>query len=739
MPAGVSYDVNAFLKTQGSFQKEMAGAARGADRLGKSYGSMSDRLVSAGERVRGSFAATARELGRGALLAGAAGLAGAVAMAAREGIRFNSEMEQGALGLGTMYTTFGLMEGSADVMNGKMSLFAKSTEQAESMQQSLFDIAKKSPATFEQVVTAYKSMAPSISGITGDLTRQRDLMEDMSLLGFATGGDYKQLGMDIGRISKGMAEMDNLTFQQLRPAFEKAFESVTGDKAVNDFNAQWNKAAKLDPDQALQMIEMVGKSLGPEVSDAFGKSFGGMAATIQSQLQVIAGAFGKPLMKSMKKAMSKVAGEESPLDRLDVVARFAGEQLGKAADKLFAKMISGAEYVANNWMMIATRIQEAGVLAGAALKAASVIATTRLVAGYGMIAVGKGAAAAKAVGAGGRVVGGAMRKRATGLHMGIARGMKGQKGGGMAGGMGRGLGKVFGKLDAKGVLGIFKGFDSGLLKIATMVPMILTAGAAAAALGLAFSGVAVIVGGLAAHVIGSWESIKTALVEGFRDGTISLVPLITSLYTFYERLRLAGQALFGTIDATGAMVGGISMLTGAFDFASTVIGGTITAIALMIGAWAALKSGMLGVMKMVLAIGELGAKVGAVDASAIERGKANVASFESGVDSTIDRSNKLRAAAERISNATLDPMQLAAAEKKAKGLEGALADMLSGKDKDTKKGRGRTGRQTKVDANIIINTNDPDVDRIMAGIINWGERASDKRTQAYEGPSEQGF
>ncbi|MCH8265589.1 MAG: hypothetical protein IIC10_09345 [Proteobacteria bacterium] len=39
-----------------------------------------------------------------------------------------------------------------------------------------------------------------------------------------------------------------------------------------------------------------------------------------------------------------------------------------------------------------------------------------------------------------------MRKRAAGMHMGIARGMKGQRGGGMKGAAGRGLGKIFGKL-----------------------------------------------------------------------------------------------------------------------------------------------------------------------------------------------------------------------------------------------------------------------------------------------------
>ena len=48
MAEGVNYDVNAYLRTQGSFGKEMGSAAKAADTFGKSYGSMSDRLVTQG-------------------------------------------------------------------------------------------------------------------------------------------------------------------------------------------------------------------------------------------------------------------------------------------------------------------------------------------------------------------------------------------------------------------------------------------------------------------------------------------------------------------------------------------------------------------------------------------------------------------------------------------------------------------------------------------------------------------
>jgi hypothetical protein len=724
MPQGVTYDVNAFLRTQGSFQKEMAGSARAADKLGRSYSSMSDRLVAGGERVRGTMGATIRDMARGAIFAGAAGLAGGVALAAREGIRFNNVMEQGALGLGTMYTTFGLMNKSADVASGKMSLFEKSVEQAEAMQQELYDIAKKSPATFEDVALAYRSMAPAVSGVTGDLKRQRDLMANMSLLGFATAGDYKQLGMDVGRIVKGMAEMDNLTFQQLRPAFEKAFETVTGEKAVADFNAQWNKAAKLDPDQALRIVEMVGESMGGEVSDAFGKSFGGMASTIKSMGQTLAGAFGKPLMDSMKRAMETAAGPDSPLKRLEIVASFAGQQLARAADYVFGKLIKGAEYVANNWAMIATKIQQAGVLAGAALKAASVVATARLVAGYGMIAVGKGAAAAKAVGAG---VGRARdfgRKRMQAEHLRRGRRMS-DKGPSR---VQKGFGALASMLGAK----VGPNLDRTVLRFGTMATMLAGASVAAGGLLLAFSGVALIVGGLAAYMISNWDKIKSSIVTAIEDGRITLVPLITALYTFWERLKLVGEAIFGDISAAGVMVGGLDMLTGAVDMASTVLGGMIRVVAFGIEAWGALKLGLAAVFQLIgegLRVLAKIPKIGdGLDGAIGSIEKMSQATHDS-AQNTFQQADKFKKAADAIAEAQLSPMQLEAAKKKAKSLEGALTDMLTGKGA---KGGGRKGKATKIDQKIVINTTDPDVDRLMAGFIQYAEKQSDRRVQPYE-------
>lgn len=733
MPQGVTYDVNANLRAYGSFKREMATAASSADQLGKSYGSMSDRLIRSGERVAGTFAQTGRELARAGLLAGAAGLAGGVALAAREGIRFNNEMEQGTLGLATMYTTFGLAANSAAVMRGEMTEFQKSTELAASMQQEIFDIAKASPATFSDMRTAYESMAPGVTAVTKDLLRQRDLMKKISVLGFTTGGDYKQLGMDIGRIVQGVAGVDVAVFRALAPNFKKAFKEVTGEDVTGDFTAQFNKMAQQSGDTALKVVEAALAAVPPEANKAFEESFGGMSATIQSQLQVIAGAFGAPLMDSMQKAMSKVAGEESPLDRLEIVARFAGGLLARAADHIFSRLIAGAEYVANNWMMIATRIQEAGVLAGVALKAASVIATARLVAGYGMIAVGKGAAAAQAVGAGvGRARAGA-KKFAQAEHLRRGRRMSA-----------RGPSKVqkaFGVLAAMLGAKVGPNLDRTILRFATMSTVLAAGTLAFGGIIVALSAVAVVVGGFTAYVVSNWDKIKTSIVTAIQDGRITLVPLITALYTFWERLKLVGEAIFGNIEPAGVMAGGLNMMTGAVDLASTVLGGMIRVVAFGIEAWGALKLGMAAVFQLIgdgLRMMAKIPKVGAgLDDAILSIENMSVGLHDSAQNS-FAQADKFKRAADAIAEAQLTPMQLDAAKKKAASLEQSLADMLDGTGKDADKKKDRAGRKMTIKQEIVINTTDPDVDRLMAGFISFAERQSDKRVQPYESAAEQG-
>jgi hypothetical protein len=254
-------------------------------------------------------------------------------------------------------------------------------------------------------------------------------------------------------------------------------------------------------------------------------------------------------------------------------------------------------------------------------------------------------------------------------------------------------------------------------------------GVAAGALALAFGGVLVIVGGLAAYVISNWQKIKTSIVQGLKDGTITLVPLITALYTFWERLKLVGKALFGGTSAATAMQGSLDFMTLAVDAASTAVAYIVKGLSLMVGVIGALKLGIAKFFQLVAWGLEKMSKIpkmGGLADTAREMRDAQGRWMESAQD-TFTKSEQLGRAADAIAKAKLDPLKYKAAQKKAKDLEKSLMDMLEGKpgERDRKPGV-KIGK-----VEVVVNTTDPDPDRLFGAFIPKMVQMADRRVQPY--------
>jgi hypothetical protein len=687
---------------------------------------MSDKIVSAGNRIRGNFGMLAGDMAKAGLVAGGAGLAGGIGMAAAKGIELNDTLEQGALALGTMYSTFGVTDS-----------FEKNIELAKAMQQELVKIADDSPATNEEIAIAYQSMAPAVSGVTQDLERQRALMEKIAVLGWTTGGDYKQLGQDVGRIVTGVAGADVSAFRTLAPTLKTAFEEVTGKKVTGDFAAEFNKVAKANGETALKIFEKAIEKVGPEVNEVFGKSFTGIVSTTESKLAALGRKFGEPMFESAKDALNKLNsegsfGDEKTFTGLKTAALFAGGVLAKGMTRGIEAIDRGMTYVSQHWVEIATMIRDAGVAAGVAIKTALVVGGTRLVAGTLVAAAGKAVAGAAWMRDAGKPVLEWIGKQAKTTHMGLARGMKG-KGTGILGGMGRGMGKVFGKADGKkDPLNIFRGMDKGILKVASLVTTIGSLGAVAGIAAVALGGIGVVIAGVGAYIISKWDDISGAIVKGLEDGSITLVPFITSLYTFYLRLELVGKALLGGGNAVDTVNGGLNMMTQAVDLASGTLSWFIKGLSIMVGAWGTLKLGMMGILVLIEQIVRLGVKLRVVDQSVLDQGRKNMKNFSDGIQDTFTRADQLASAADKIADAKLSPLDIKKAEEDAKKLQQSLADALKGVDN---KGNSKRGTGSKVKINKVevhIDMRDPDPDRLMAGLVQPLERMADKRTQTWE-------
>ena len=732
MTEGINYQVNTWLQTQGSFDREIMGAARASDMLGSSWSRMGSSMISAGERVRGSFGQLSSDFVKKAgSMALGGGLVAGIGAATVAGVKYNDTMEQGALGLATMYQTFGVAEG-----------LERNVELAKAFQNELVAIADASPGTTEDMILAYTTAAPAISAVTQDLMRQKDVMSKLSTMAWASGDSYKQMGSDFGRIISGGAGAETQMFMKLAEPIKAAFEEATGQvaKTGEAWSAQWNMAVQQGGDLGLRVMEKVLSNVPPEFAAAFGASFGGVLASVESKLTKLAGDFGRPLFESMRGAMVDLStkGALSPeaFEGLRGAAFYAGGLIADAFEKGAGFIDRTMTYVAQNWQQIADGLRTAGIAAGLAIKSAIVIGMTRHFVGSAMIVAGKMAEVFEAAKTGGGAAASWIGQQAKQTHMAMARGMKGG-GSGMLGAAGRGLGSVFGKADgSKNPLNIFRGMDVGILKVASLGTTIGSLGVVATMVGTALGGVVVAIAGVGAYFVEHWDRISGAIVKGLQDGSITLVPLVSSMYLFYQRLVMVGQALLGGSSAVDTVNGGLSFLTTVIDMVSGALSWFVWGLSIMVGAWATLKLAMLGVMHVVLGIVEVANTLGAVSDSTLERARGNVAAFGDSVDATFHKADMLAAASEKIADAQLTPADYAKAEEKAKQLQQSLTEALAGTGTDAagkKKGGRAAASKVKIDKVVVeVDMRDPDPDRLFSQFIPKLENMADRRVQPYE-------
>ena len=737
---GVSYDVNAFLRTQGSFEREAMSAARSADVLGSSWGRMSNSMISAGERVRGTFGDLARGLAMGGAASIGGGLVAGIGAAVVQGVRFNDTMEQGALGLATMYQTFGVASG-----------LERNVELAKAFQHELVAIADASPGTTEDMILAYTTAAPALSSVTQDLMRQKDIMGQLSTMAWASHDSYKQMGSDFGRIIKGTAGQETSMFTTLDQPIKAAFEEATGQAAKTGeaWSQQWNKAVQQGGDLGLKIMEKVLATVPKEFAEAYGQSFGGVMASVQSKMTKLAGDFGKPLFDSMREAMVKASGEggvvsDESMAKLREVAFFSGGLLADAFESGADKLMRAIDYVANNWRQIAESIQKAGVMAGLAIKSAIVIGMTRHFVGSAMIVGGKMAQAFDAAKPAAKAIGEFVAAQMKVAHMSLARGMKGG-GTGVLGAAGRGLGAGFGKR-MQGKKDPFNAFgrsiDGTVLKVASFAATIGSLGVVSMIVVTAIGAIGVAFAGVGAYFVESWDRISGSIVRGLQDGTITLVPLMTSLYTFWNRLVMVGEALVGGGSAIDTVNGGLSFMTTAIDMVSGALSWFVWGLSIMVGGWAALKLGMLGVMSVIVGIVDLANTMGAVSDDTLARAKKNYQGFSDSVDESFMAADKLAAASEKIASAQLSPLDFTKAEAEANQLQQSLADALSGKTDGAKGGKtdgdkggnaGRAGKAAvKIDKLVVEVKLDADPDRVFSQFLPRLAAMAERRIQPYE-------
>ncbi|MGB1275457.1 MAG: hypothetical protein ACPG77_06875, partial [Nannocystaceae bacterium] len=245
---------------------------------------------------------------------------------------------------------------------------------------------------------------------------------------------------------------------------------------------------------------------------------------------------------------------------------------------------------------------------------------------------------------------------------------------------------------------------------------------------IAFGILATLVGGVAAYIIENWKDISKAIIKGLDDGTISLVPLLTSLYTLWARLTMVGETVLGGSDHVSKFNGLLNVLIAIIDAVSGSVAFFMKAMAYSMRIWGALKMAFLGVLLSVAALMAGLSKMGLID-TPIERINANVESFMSGTQDTFRAADELLERARMIEDFEFSPVDLEKINKDAAKMEKSLKDMLAGLGGNGKKtNRARVNVQ-KVE--VTFDMRDTDPDRLMGAFVKPLQRLADTRTQSY--------
>lgn len=778
MSSTVQYDVIANLAVKGSFA-QMRRMAQAMKPIWNNLDAIGSKLSKLGDMVSGSTAKTAagwaKTAGSVGLVAGPAALGGAV----KYGLQFNKTMEGATLQAATMYNLFNFAANAAEVVGGKITQWEYNLQASKAVFKELYDIAEKTPGSFQDVSAVYQNAAAGLATQTQDLRRHLQFMERISLLGGLTHGRYDVLGAQAGRILSGSAgaEMDvwkNLSLPILKAGQvlkDAAGKPIFGKdmKAGEELTLAFNK---LSGDTRLQLMMKAMEKIGPDVAEAWGNSMDGIMGTTTSALQTLSGRLTAPLYESfrgfLKNINKNVFGKGTlGLGRWEYFADVAGLKLARYADRWFARIESAAVFIRDNWMDIMIYAQRAGIVVAGLIKGAFAWGAARMVLGTGFKAAGgvaKGAEWAKGAAAKLKPI---FERQAKLTHAAIVRGAH-DKRGGILGGLGKLLGARTNRMEREnrasytfeqkqwnrnkggrftggagvgkrvvtalqGRLGAdpFRNIAAGLAKFSS-IGMVLAAGIPTIiALTVAFGALFVIVGGIAAYVTSKWEEISSALIKGLQDGRPSLMPLLTAAYGLWARLKIVGQAFLGGSDHVDQFNNVLGVMTSIIGAAGTAVSFFLRAMAFFLGIWATLKLAMLGVARAILGIVELAAHIpGGPDDDTVARARQNYEDYNRSVWETMETGASLLNTADQLDNFKFDPMEIERIQKESDKMAKSLEDMLKGKGKEQDKLKN-PGAKVKIDKVVVeMDLRDQDPDRIFSQFIRPLKGLAERRVES---------
>jgi hypothetical protein len=224
------------------------------------------------------------------------------------------QLVKGLIGVNsqTELTTIGLamMEQAAMKMQGKLVRFPVAIQGATDVLKELRQVAIDTPATFDQVSEAYKSMFMVARGAGMNPKAIAQLAGDVATADMAEGGTGL-LTRDISQVMRGSGKVDSVYLRPYAPQIKKLVK-------------------KGDQKGAMDVIQKA-LTLDPAARKAFGESYEGQMSTFQDQLQQIQREAGKPLFEAANGVLKKMsAWLVKNREKVSEIATAVGKGLVKA-------------------------------------------------------------------------------------------------------------------------------------------------------------------------------------------------------------------------------------------------------------------------------------------------------------------------------------------------------------------------------------------------------------------------
>lgn len=511
---GVAYYVRAHLEAFGRnrAQAKMRRFANTFSRAGAS-------IEAAGRKIQGgllgALSTTAKIGGAIGVLAGGYGFGKLITSS----VAFNEQLETVQ---GTMASTFQLysfydnfkFDPGMDHATREAQRFKMNLELAHGEMDRIFDIAAKSPATFEQGMKLYQNMLPGAAGITRDLDRIRNLYRRALPLGLITGGDYAVAGQQLGRILTGGAGAEYDTWKKLQQPILRAGKGLGMFKNIHGIGDDLTKAFnQLAGEDRLKLLEEATKSLDA-TTEFWGQTWVGVKSTLISIGQLMQRAFGRAIFEGIKERGQRLVKlldpEKNTFKRLEKMMETWGHFVAGPINAAFDWVFVNLDYLSKNWEEVSAKF----------LRGASIAKTAAIL-------LAKAAVVRTGVGLGMRAGGMVMQGGAKAMEMGQAVAAMGAAG-----------------LPAIGLI---------------------------TALAVAIGGLSIAAGGVLAVFVKDWNE----LVDAFIKGDIHIEPLLQVLADLWEKFVAVGEVFLGTSDTVGAANSIILSVANAMLLMMDIMGGVL--------------------------------------------------------------------------------------------------------------------------------------------------------------------